>query len=453
MKANPLTEEQARDARARGEAVRVMREQHGMSLDLWQVPSITEVPDSEEDLRYRELRERWDELRLKIKGDYGDVTEPLAALRELGAALAGAWRFAWAVSEIAYSEWPFPPRMHSAKPYDVIGHIRSGEYIDTINKVSGFRNVLSNTQPAGFDFSFSARGISIVDALDRGIKRETQAFLYLLKMPSEPEKIEALAIELGGSKVAEALKRARGMRNAEQEQSGRRVLACLAAIEASIVTRRPLDQLYTDAFIFPERSLDVPKAVRWTTIEPPRTGAVRGYPINARGQLDSLKIAREAAEAVGYVNTWRMWRELQSYDPANVRGEIASWQKKYGTLGSIDSYALLDLGRSNLAEAASRGMNVGWAYDGIYALGAISQYVKSLDSATLDEALTEVYDQIGEGQRAGNAALTMATAVYLQKGRTPQAAALCAKLAVEIGARIMPSVELYDEIAQLMKGS
>jgi len=98
-------------------------------------------------------------------------------------------------------------------------------------------------------------------------------------------------------------------------------------------------------------------------------------------------------------------------------------------------------------------MNVGWVYDGIYALGAIDLYVNALDSATLDEALTEVYDQNDEGHRVGKAALTMATAVYLQKGRTPQAAALCAKLAVEIGARVMPSVELYDEIAQLMKGS
>lgn len=422
---NPLTEEQAKEAEAKGAAARVMRQQHGLSIAPWEVAGLGDAGASAEDLRYQELRERWDELRLEVKDEYASATEPLAAHRQQGAALARAWRLVWACLEVTYGEWgsnPTKPDSHLEYPVKIALNIRQGATTAAYSKLRVVARSLPQPplpQPRGFPFDLHSEFASVVDQLTSASGQLGAVLSYLESAPSSWRRaVSKICKELGDHDTADdggpgAVASIAAMNNgpyAHDSEEVQRALAALAAIEAAIVTRRPLGEIFVGSFISPQRLFDTPKAVRWTAEPPPKTGALRGYPVNKRGQFDALAIMKNLASAVQFVFTW-MWKpNLPAYSLAALMRSATLW-----------------------AKATERhGVEAAWMLDAFYQIGPLDMFIQLAGEDGLDDARGAMATfQRPSTPEVSDAVWNMAAVVCMQKGQTTEAARACMRLAAD----------------------
>lgn len=451
MKANPLTEEQAKEAEAKGAAARVMRQQHGLSIAPWEVAGLDDASASEEDLRYRELRERWDAALVP----YGDentkeTIDPLAMHRRVGAFFARAWRLAWALMEIERAEWTSSPiaGLHVSKMAELPSAIAEQDLPAIIAKI----HLLKHSVPGATGASAPVRGFpfdvvsEVAKVAQQGeeIRRElTQIqFSHGLLEAEHVNEIASLMTELDGRSALEAFDAPTGGPSNEMPVVMRR-LAALAAVSAAIVTRKPISEIFVDSFIYPARYLKVPKAVRWTTMQPPRTGTPRGYPVGKGGQFDALKIAGAAVAAARLGITAKVLDMATEYGQQGHR--LTEQQIKgaavLGLLGAASlinsaNNAAMKLYPRDEAEHVSAA-----AGNEAYSLVPVQAFI-SISLEVVDRAVQDL--RLEPGVSSGVARL--AAVVYLQKGQTEQARALCAKLALELQAALYPDMSLIGKV-------
>lgn len=453
---NPLTEDQAREARERGEIARIAREA-GVDVSPWQVVGPREAESSEEDLRYRDLRSRWETWKREYLVMEDGWLDPLAHHRSIGTYFSRAWRAGWAMFELALSEWAPGIEAPHVDVSDMLRSASNGSLSQTKYYLFMVKprlpGPLSPNYLGGFDFDFP----SLLGAIDRQhqtIMRDETTLWHTFSAQHEDMIAGLRSIyEALGGEVNKLVSRvfAEGplpAANDAKESVLRKLVLVMAAIEAAIITRKPIPEIMTPAFQRPWEALRMPSAVRWTSVRP-RKGQkeVRGYPINARGQFDALAVLREYQRVAPVLTAARVWGNvgLSSYSGTSVLAPGQEhWRRLETRSKALEAKVFVEGWGTSSYEQDMMGEVEGivrvWGEgasevsaevaQAVYAMAPLLTFhmMQGAEGAALADRL------MSEGGLGNNTLTMLVSVVWQQKGLTDNARDLCVQLYRDIEA-------------------